>query len=104
MVGYSVITVVVAGEVLPLTSVLCLSPRYFNLAISLLTLCLFPLTIWTPGQTFLFKSLDQRFPNFLTRGALFRINFYGGAPQAYPMSYKLMVFRSSVTAGGRGDR
>ena len=24
--------------------------------------------------------LDQRFPTFLTRGALFRINFYGGAP------------------------
>ena len=25
-------------------------------------------------------ELEQRFPNFLTRGALFRINFYGGAP------------------------
>jgi len=25
-------------------------------------------------------SLDQRFPTFLTRGALFIINFYGGAP------------------------
>jgi len=24
--------------------------------------------------------LYQRFPTFLTRGALFRINFYGGAP------------------------
>jgi len=24
--------------------------------------------------------LNQRFPTFLTRGALFRINFYGGAP------------------------
>ena len=24
--------------------------------------------------------LDQRFPTFLTREALFRINFYGGAP------------------------
>ena len=24
--------------------------------------------------------LEQRFPTFLTRGALFRINFYGGAP------------------------
>jgi len=24
--------------------------------------------------------LDQRFPTFLTPGALFRINFYGGAP------------------------
>jgi len=25
-------------------------------------------------------TLEQRFPTFLTRGALFRINFYGGAP------------------------
>ena len=25
-------------------------------------------------------TLDQRFSTFLTRGALFRINFYGGAP------------------------
>ena len=25
-------------------------------------------------------ALQQRFPNFLTRGVLFRINFYGGAP------------------------
>ena len=25
-------------------------------------------------------GLHQRFPTFLTRGALFRINFYGGAP------------------------
>ena len=24
--------------------------------------------------------LGQRLPTFLTRGALFRINFYGGAP------------------------
>ena len=24
--------------------------------------------------------VGQRFPSFLTRGALFRINFYGGAP------------------------
>ena len=24
--------------------------------------------------------LEQRFPTFLTSGALFRINFYGGAP------------------------
>ena len=24
--------------------------------------------------------VKQRFPTFLTRGALFRINFYGGAP------------------------
>jgi len=29
-----------------------------------------------PGR----KRLEQRFPNFLTRGALCRINFYGGAP------------------------
>ena len=27
-----------------------------------------------------FNRLTQRFPTFLTRGALFRINFYGGAP------------------------
>jgi len=27
-----------------------------------------------------FGGLGQRFPNFLTRRALFRINFYGGAP------------------------
>ena len=26
------------------------------------------------------KGLNQRFPTFLTRGALFRINFYGGVP------------------------
>jgi len=25
-------------------------------------------------------ALPQRFPTFLTRGALFRINFYAGAP------------------------
>ena len=25
-------------------------------------------------------EVRQRFPNFLTRGALFRISFYGGAP------------------------
>jgi hypothetical protein len=25
-------------------------------------------------------TLEQRFPTFLTHGALFRINFYGGAP------------------------
>ena len=41
------------------------------------------------------KLFDSRSP--------FRINFYGGAPQAYPMSYKLVVFRSSVTGGKRGQ-
>ena len=48
------------------------------------------------------NSVEQRFPTFLTRGALFRINFYGAATQAYPMCYKLMVFRSSVTGGEEG--
>ena len=28
----------------------------------------------------LLDTVTQRFPTFLTRGALFRINFYGGAP------------------------
>ena len=27
----------------------------------------------------LLHTVEQRFPNFLTRGALFRINLYGGA-------------------------
>ena len=26
------------------------------------------------------NRIEQRFPTFMTRGALFRINFYGGAP------------------------
>ena len=32
------------------------------------------------GPSHKYYRLDQRFPTFLTRGALFRINFYGGAP------------------------
>jgi len=35
-----------------------------------------------------YNTVDQRFPNFLTRGALFRINFYGGAPR---LPYVLQV-------------
>ena len=31
-------------------------------------------------EFFVSYLLNQRFPTFLTRGALFRINFYGGAP------------------------
>ena len=42
--------------------------------------------IWYSNHEFSSKavpfciSVAQRFPTFLTRGALFRINFYGGAP------------------------
>jgi len=43
----------------------------------------------------------QRFPNFLTRGALFRINFYGGA---HCLAYVLQVNGVSSVAGGREDR
>ena len=34
-------------------------------------------------------AIDQRFPTFLTRGALFRINFYGGDPC---LPYVLQVY------------
>ena len=34
---------------------------------------------WSISQPGRF-TLGQRFPTFLTRGALFRINFHGGAP------------------------
>jgi len=38
----------------------------------------------TATKTLLLRTmidkLYQRFPTFLTRGALFRINFYGGTP------------------------
>ena len=33
-----------------------------------------------PARSESLYRLNQRFPTFLTRGALFRINFYGGAP------------------------
>ena len=47
-------------------------------------------------------TVEQRFPTFwLAEPFLESISM--AEPLAYPMSYKLMVFRSSVT-GGRGDR
>ena len=40
-----------------------------------------PANIRTPNRpAHSLVTLHQRFPTFLTRGALFRINFYGGAP------------------------
>ena len=38
------------------------------------------LCVCPSGEQNASNMIEQRFPNFLTRGALFRINFYGGAP------------------------
>ena len=43
-------------------------------------LVLVPSAASDPTTTCNIYALDQRFRTFLTRGALFRINFYGGAP------------------------
>ena len=92
-------------DVSDISSLCCCTYVVIQVVIYIHKLCVkFPLFQdfpWCSGQTHC--SLRQWFPTFLTRGALFRINFYGGAPQAYPMSYKLMVFRSSVTGGKRGQ-
>ena len=54
---------------------------------------------WFPLQ----DTLAQRFPTFwLAEPFLESISM--AEPLAYPMSYKLMVFRGSVTGGGREDR
>jgi hypothetical protein len=49
----------VVGYVRPVTSVLHLSPCYFTTGDQSAHLCLCRLTLWTPDQMFLFKSLNK---------------------------------------------
>jgi hypothetical protein len=88
------VIIVGAGKVVPETVPLCwvldirLHPHLpLQRKLCKSHICLLAMVVGLSNQKFLkylcfnqHNTLHQRFPTFLTRGALFRINFYGAAP------------------------